>query len=88
METILFLGMPCVKGGDNGTVEENLLALRRSDTVLLPVLFGVVLVPLKARAFLKKVKNIHTWLVYDRHIQKSIEGGVVIGGGAVVFLKG
>lgn len=72
IETIFLLRMFYIIRNHQRAVEEYLLALRRCDAVLLPVLLGVVCVPLKPGAFMKKVENIHASLVYASHIQKSM----------------
>lgn len=56
IEAVFFLRMFDIICNHMGPVKENLLALRRSNMMLLPVLFTVVLVPLKPGAFQQEVK--------------------------------
>ncbi|VAW29888.1 hypothetical protein MNBD_BACTEROID07-939 [hydrothermal vent metagenome] len=44
---------------NNPHPKKNLLAFRRRNTMLLPVLFSVVLVPLKPGAFQQEVEYVH-----------------------------
>lgn len=62
IEAVLLFRVPDIVGDHPRPVEKYLLALRWRDVVLLPVLLGIVNVPLEAGAFLKKSIDIHPQL--------------------------